>query len=532
MRVNMPVTQREYQLDPGTTLMSTTDVNSRIIYANSAFIHVSGFSEDELIFKPHNLVRHPDMPAEAFADMWFTLQQGESWTGLVKNRRKNGDHYWVRANVTPVYHHDKLTGYISVRNKPDKQEINVAETFYKNVKNKNIRSHAFYKGLVVRTGLFSFLSALQKMSVSWRLRLPLFITGFSSLLFSLAGLNWLWAAVATFIVFLAADLFLQVQIRNPLKTILKQAQQLVSGKKADSVHLNRVDEIGLLMRSVNQFGLNLHSLVEDVGAQVGGMADISDLMAKNSTALSARTEETAANLQQTAAAIEQITGAVEQSADTVVQASKLADSATTVAQKGGKIMQETIGMMQSISHASSKVVDIISVIDGIAFQTNILALNAAVEAARAGTEGRGFAVVAAEVRVLAQRSATAAKEIKTLIEANMHSVETGGKMVENAGKQISKIISEVVQMSGLIKEISHATHEQTSALALINTSLAQIETMTQNNADMVAQSSESSETLNWQATRLRSAIDVYGGQMTKMESRPLLPVRLDHIAAS
>lgn len=530
MRVNMPVTQREYKLDPDTTLMSTTDVNSRIIYANSAFIHTSGFSEDELIFKPHNLVRHPDMPVEAFADMWFTLQQGDSWTGLVKNRRKNGDHYWVRANVTPVYHRDKLTGYISVRNKPDEQEVNAAEALYKKVKNKNAGSRKFYKGLVVRTGLFSFLSALQKLPVSWRLRLPLFIAGLFPLLFSLTGQSVVLEAIATVIILLAADIFLQTQIRHPLKTILTQAQQVVSGKKANSVHFNRVDEIGLLMRSINQFGLNLHSLVEDVGTQVGGITHISHQMAKNSTALSARTEETAANLQQTAAAIEQITGAVEQSAQTVVQASKLADSATAVAHKGGKIMHETIGMMQSISQASGKVVDIISVIDGIAFQTNILALNAAVEAARAGTEGRGFAVVAAEVRVLAQRSATAAKEIKTLIEANMHSVDTGGQMVESAGKQITEIINEVVQMSGLIKEISHATHEQTSALSLINTSLSQIETMTQNNADMVAQSSESAETLSWQATRLRSAIDVYGGQMTKMETRAPLMNGLDQVA--
>ncbi len=531
MRVNMPVSQREYQLDPGTTLMSTTDINSRIIYANSAFINVSGFSEDELIFKPHNLVRHPDMPVEAFADMWFTLQQGDSWTGLVKNRRKNGDHYWVRANVTPVYHRDKLTGYISVRNKPDEQEINAAENIYKKVKNNTAGSRKFYKGLVVRTGLFSGLSILQKLPVSWRLRLPLFIAGLFPLLFSFSGINVTESVIATVLVLLAADIFLQSQIRRPINMILAQAQQVVSGKKADSIHLNRVDEIGLLMRSINQFGLNLHSLVEDVGTQVGGIAHISELMAKNSTALSARTEETAANLQQTAAAIEEITGAVEQSADTVVQASKLADSATAVAQKGGNIMQETIGMMQSISQASNKVVDIISVIDGIAFQTNILALNAAVEAARAGTEGRGFAVVAAEVRVLAQRSATAAKEIKALIEANMHSVETGGHMVENAGKQISEIIAEVVQMSGLIREISHATREQTSALTLINTSLAQIETMTQNNAEMVAQSSESSETLNYQATRLRSAIDVYGGQMTKMESRSSLQAGFEEMAA-
>ncbi|WP_459177060.1 methyl-accepting chemotaxis protein [Ewingella americana] len=518
MRVNMPVTQREYGLDPDTTLMSTTDVNSRIIYANSAFINVSGFSEEELIFKPHNIVRHPDMPVEAFADMWFTLQQGDSWTGLVKNRRQNGDHYWVRANVTPVYHLDTLTGYISVRNKPDAQEIESAESLYHLVRENNAGSRKFHKGLVVRTGLFSPLSLLQKLSVSWRLRLPLFIAGLFPLLFSLAGGSIIWLVALTLITLLAADAFLQTQIRNPIKTLLTQAQQVVSGKKVNSVHMNRVDEIGLLMRSLNQFGLNLHSLVEDVGTQVNGITDISKQLSKNSTALSARTEETAANLQQTAAAVEQITGAVQQSADTAVQATRLADITTAVANKGGHIMQETIGMMQSISHASNKVVDIIAVIDSIAFQTNILALNAAVEAARAGVEGRGFAVVAAEVRVLAQRSATAAKEIKALIDANMHSVTTGGHMVESAGKQISEIIEEVVQMSGLIKEISHATHEQTSALTLINTSLAQIETMTHNNAEMVLQSSQSADSLNYQATRLRSAIDVYSGQMTKMEA--------------
>lgn len=145
MRVNAPITQQEYLLDDGTTLMSTTDVKSHITYANSAFIRVSGFDEHELMGTPHNVVRHPDMPVEAFADMWYTLQQGDSWTGLVKNRRKNGDHYWVRANVTPVYHHNQLAGYISVRNTPKAEEIQAAEPLYEAVQSKQRAIFGFIK---------------------------------------------------------------------------------------------------------------------------------------------------------------------------------------------------------------------------------------------------------------------------------------------------------------------------------------------------------------------------------------------------
>lgn len=145
MRINNPVTQHEYLLPDDATLMSTTDTQSYITYANSAFIDSSGFSEADLMGQPHNHIRHPDMPPEAFADLWFTLKQGESWTGLVKNRRKNGDHYWVRANVTPVYRHDALTGYISVRNVPTREEVQAAEQLYQAVNEKRAGSLRFLK---------------------------------------------------------------------------------------------------------------------------------------------------------------------------------------------------------------------------------------------------------------------------------------------------------------------------------------------------------------------------------------------------
>ena len=493
-----------------TILMSTTNIHSHITYANTAFIEVSGFSEEQLINQPHNIVRHPDMPIEAYADLWFTLNQGDSWTGLVKNRRSNGDHYWVRANVTPVYQQEQLAGYISVRNTPDTDEVKAAEELYRNVQQNKAGSRKFYKGLVVRTGLFSPLSILQKLSIRWRLRIAVLTVGLIPTLLAFSGINPLWLLALAFLLVIFVDQFLQRQIAQPIKMILKQAQHVVSGRKVKHIHLNRVDEIGLLLRSVNQFALNLHSLVDDVSTQVNGITKVSHKLAENNIDLNHRTEETSANLQQTAAAIEEITVAVQQSAETATQVTTIAEAASSTALKGGTIMKETIGMMDSISSASCKIVDIIGVIDSIAFQTNILALNAAVEAARAGVEGRGFAVVAAEVRNLAQHSASAAKEIKSLIDANVESVKQGSTMVENAGKHISDIVDEVLQVSTMIKEISYATNEQTSALGLINTSIAQIEQMTQRNTEMVTQSTEAAEGLNIQARRLNSAINVYG----------------------
>ncbi|WP_035343911.1 MULTISPECIES: methyl-accepting chemotaxis protein [Dickeya] len=510
MRVNTPITQQEHRLDSNTILMSTTDIHSHITYANSAFIRVSGFDEHELVGTPHNIVRHPDMPVEAFADMWYTLQQGDSWTGLVKNRRKNGDHYWVRANVTPVYHHNQLTGYISVRNTPGAEEIKAAEPLYEAVQSKQARHLRFYKGLVVRTGAFAILSVFQKMSVRWRLRLAVLAGGLIPLVLSLLGANLITATMASLLLMVVLDTYLQQQIARPLRFTLRQAQQVVSGRRVDNHRLNRVDEIGLLLRVINQFGLNLHSLVDDVGAQVAGINQVSQQLADSNNDLSARTEETSANLQQTAAAIEQITVAVQQSAETATQATQMAQSASNSATQGGNIMADAVGMMEAISQASRKMVDIIGVIDSIAFQTNILALNAAVEAARAGTQGRGFAVVAAEVRSLAQHSASAAQEIKALIDANMSSVENGSALVDKAGQHIQDIVNEVQQVATMISEISNATREQTAALSLINDSIAQIETMTSGNTDMVEQSSEFAADLGRQAVRLTDAINVYG----------------------
>jgi len=511
MRRNIHVTQNEYLLNEGSTLMSTTDTQSHITYANSAFIDASGYKEEHLIGEPHNVIRHPDMPPEAFGDMWFTLQQGESWTGMVKNRRHNGDHYWVRANVTPVYQNDALTGYISVRNIPSRREIDASEALYERVRNNEIKGHRFYKGVLVRRGILSFLSLFKRLSITKRVNYSLGITAlltFTVPLFLPAGII---QAAALALLFIMLGLFLNNQICQPLKTIVKQMQRVVSGRKTDHSHFDRVDEIGLMMRLVNQSGLNLNSLVDDVGAQIGGIRDISQQVAKEGDALQARSEETADDLQQTAAAVEEIASAVKQTAETAEEAIQMADQTSASAHSGEAVMKQTIGVMQSVSRDNGQIVDIIAVIDRIAFQTNILALNAAVEAARAGEAGRGFAVVAAEVRNLAQHSASAAKEIAALIEKNVASVNAGVDMVEQTETQLTTMIGNVLNMSALIKEIGHATQEQTQALSLINESISRIGVMTHNNSGMVEHVTQAANHLTQRTTRLQQAIAVFGG---------------------
>ncbi|MDE2401464.1 MAG: PAS domain-containing protein [Burkholderiales bacterium] len=513
MRTNLPISQKEYDYPSDATLMSTTDVHSHIQYANAAFIHVSGFDRDEIMGQAHNLLRHPDMPTDAFADMWKTLKAGLSWTALVKNRRKNGDHYWVRANVTPVVRNGQVTGYLSVRTKPTRAEILGAEKLYGDFREKRAGNKAFHQGLIVRTGLWGWTSALQTMPARWRIRSAL-LTLLSMTVLGACALNLSGGALAAYAAFAAAiavatSLWLESQLSRPLELVLKQALSVCSGQPGENVHFNRVDEVGMIMRAVNQSGLNLRSLVDDVGEQISGMRVASSEISQGSSDLSSRTEQAAASLEQTAASMEQMTATVKNNADTARQAAQLANAASSSATQGGTEVGQVVGTMEEISASSKRISDIISVIDGIAFQTNILALNAAVEAARAGEQGRGFAVVASEVRSLAQRSANAAKEIKILINDSVEKVGAGSRLVDAAGQTMTSIVTHVQRVSDLISEISSATHEQSSGIAQVNVAVGQLDQMTQQNAAMVEQSAAAAENLKNQTFRLAEAVDVF-----------------------
>ena len=286
------------------------------------------------------------------------------------------------------------------------------------------------------------------------------------------------------------------------------AREIAAGNLAVDVQLREGDKSSLLagMKAMRD---SLAVIVGQVRQSSDSIATGSSQIATGNADLSQRTEEQASNLQQTAASMEQLTSTVKNNADTACQATQLASSASAVAAEGGVVVGQVVATMEAITASSKKIVDIIGVIDGIAFQTNILALNAAVEAARAGEQGRGFAVVASEVRSLAQRSAAAAKEIKGLITDSVEKVETGSQQVGHAGRTMSDIVAQVKRVNDLIGEISSATSEQTQGISQVGDAVNQLDQVTQQNAALVEESSAAAESLSQQAAKLVEAVSVF-----------------------
>ena len=277
----------------------------------------------------------------------------------------------------------------------------------------------------------------------------------------------------------------------------------------DRISATGRDEIAWLNHELNQMRKNLQSTIAEVRQSAEQVALASSEIASGNADLSVRTENQASGLQQTASSMEQLTSTVRQNADNAHQANELVVSASGVAGRGGEVMNQVVSTMTDINSSARKIADIIGVIDGIAFQTNILALNAAVEAARAGEQGRGFAVVAGEVRSLAQRSAAAAKEIKSLISDSVDKVDTGAKLVDQAGSTMSEILTSVKQVTHIMGEISVASREQSAGIEQVNRSIEQMDGMTQQNAALVEQAAAAATSLREQSQKLTEAVAVF-----------------------
>ena len=522
MRTNLPVTNVEYVLSDTETVVSKTDLHGNITYANQDFVNISGFSEAELMGAPQNIVRHPDMPVEAFADLWRTLKSGKAWTGLVKNRCKNGDHYWVEANAAPLFENDKIVGYTSIRTKPSHDAVQAAEAAYSAIRSGD-KTLKIKEGTAMRPSFFErcCLDALSNLS----LKSILVMATLSTVVFFglVAILGWMLAArtndplagwlAATAVVGMPLAISLGfVCLRMavvPLERARRDIECMSSGDLTGRIHASGAGEVQRLMQALRILQINIKLLVGQIKQSTEVVDAAASEIASGNADLSSRTEEQASSLEETASSMEEFTSTARQNADNAQQANQLVMSTAEVAFKGGSVVHQVVDTMTSIKQSSKQIADIIGVIDGIAFQTNILALNAAVEAARAGEQGRGFAVVASEVRNLAQRSANAAKEIKTLIEDSVGKVDAGSELVDEAGAVMNEIVSAVKHVAEIVSEIAAASHEQRAGIEQVNQAVGQIDEITQQNAALVEEAAAASDSMQQQAQKLSELVGVF-----------------------
>ena len=517
MRVNLPVTSNELEYPANELLMSTTDTKGVITHCNAAFARVSGYTMDELMGQPHNLIRHPDMPPEAYKDMWATIGRGRSWSGIVKNRRKNGDFYWVRAHVTPMMVDGKPHHYLSVRTKPSREEVQAAQALYAQIRRERESGQAtmrLHAGGVRPNNLTDHWRKRHRADNTLRLAGLLAPLMLVSLLPGWMG--WSGPAVLglqTLAWLLVAGLVLarfHTRMTRPLARVAHLLDAVASGnlgQREPALAANH--PLGPVMARVQRIQLNLRAIVGDARDEIAAFGTITDEIAQGAHNLSERTENQASNLEETATAMAQLADTVGQSTEAAQEVQRESQHSAELAHKGGEAVAEVATVVQAIEQSSRTMGQIIATIEGIAFQTNILALNAAVEAARAGEQGRGFAVVASEVRALAQRSAAAAGEIRGLIGESGTHIQRGAGLMQAAGQTIEEVVQSVAHVNQLMGRISVATREQAQGIAQVNEAVNGLDGVTQQNAALAEESAASSRAMSSSAAVLGRTLEVF-----------------------
>jgi aerotaxis receptor len=511
MRKNLPVTGREYIVPPGTILVSSTDLKSRITHCNRAFVEVSGYEAEELLGQPHNMIRHPDMPQEGFRDLWDTIDAGKPWTALVKNRRKNGDHYWVRANVTPIMDGERITGYLSVRTIPSREEVAATEPLYAAMREAEIAGNLQWRlegGFLYPKGsrgelLQAWRWCVERQRAAWYLLLVLLPLAIAQS----AGV-WLAAGIGGAAALVLAHLA-RVREQAPLERAIGIANRLAAGDLSQRVLASRDDLEGRMLRALNQVGVNLFATISDARAELQSMMTAASEIARGNEDLSARTENTASNLEETAAAMHQLASSARNSAETVQRCADNTSRTLQSVRAGADSVQAMGQAMEIIAESSGRISGMVDLINQITFQTNLLALNAAVEAARAGDSGRGFAVVAGEVRSLASRTATASNEIRDLVRAATESIEAGSDRANRAGSAMQEVRGTIDENSQLVSSILTVVDEEMNGIAQVNEAVTQIDQLTQQNAAMVEELAAAAQALREQCGAVMESMSVF-----------------------
>lgn len=486
VRKNLPVTDQERTFDCATPLISTTDLKSHITHCNDAFVDISGFSYEELIGKPHNIVRHPDMPPAVYKVMWEYLQAGKPWMGLVKNRCKNGDFYWVDAYVTPITEEGKIVGYESVRSCPSRENVRRAEKLYKRINAKGFRKTRYHIGLeqvLVAAGVVIGLS--------------LFVMGMPL---------WAWP-VLTFTGFA----FGVMRVMHEKNIITSLNRQLPNAFSHDVAVHSYTDERGapgrlkVAIKSEQSRLVTILSRIEDasdrVHATTAQTLEMTNNVQEEIASQQAETEQVAAAMHQMSTTITDVSSNVQQTAEAADSAKTLVDSGSDLSARTRTSiaeLQSTVseigGAVQAVSKETAEIAKAAELIDQIADQTNLLALNAAIEAARAGEHGRGFAVVAEEVRALAGRTQQSTKDIHATIAAltnranesvkiadqGEHAASAGAEQVRESDAMLAEVAEAVARISDMSSSMAAAVEEQAAVSGEMDRQVHSISDMANN----------------------------------------------------